>query len=489
MSNLQIAQSKLREWRLNPCLFAEQELKITLDKWQAQGLQAIGGDYNPRRRVGMSACTGPGKSFELAIAGWHRLLCYGEVGEHPKGAAVSGLGADNLKDNLWAELSKIQQRSNLLKQAFTWTKERIYANDHPETWFLSARSYAKDADPEAMGRALSGLHSKFPFLLLDEIGDMPVQLGQKALQIFTGGVKDALIMAAGNPTSTTGLLYLISTKERGMWQLIKITADPDDPNRTPRVDIDHAREQIRLYGRDNPWIKATILGEFPDSAINTLLSLKDCEDSIGRYPALKTDVYKYSQKRLGVDVAREGLDSTVLFPRQGLRLFKPVVLRGANNLEVAARVLLAKKNWQYENVFIDNTGGFGGGVIDTLRQAGESPFSVHFAGKAIDKRYFNKRAEMWFNMAEWIKGGGCIPEIPQLVQELTAVTYTTKDGKLLMEPKEHIKKRLGFSPDHADALALTFALPEAPARVVDNVEIGMLMDQNHKMRTDYDELE
>ena len=182
-------------------------------------------------------------------------------------------------------------------------------------------------------------------------------------------------------------------------------------------------------------------------------------------------------------------NSTVLFPRQGLRLFKPVVLKGANNLDVAARILLAKKNWQYENVFIDNTGGFGGGVIDTLRQAGESPFAVHFAGKPIDKRYFNKRAEMWFKMAEWIKGDGCIPDIPQLINELTAVTYTTKDGKLLMEPKENLKKRLGFSPDHADAFALTFALPEAPARVVDNIELGMLMDQKDKMKTDYDELD
>lgn len=488
MSSFKTATSRLREWRLNPPLFAEQELGIVLDNWQIEGLKAVGGDYNPRRRAAFAACTGPGKSFLLAIAGWHRLVCYGEPGEHPKGAAVSGLGSDNLKDNLWAELSKIQQRSQLLRTAFTWTKERIYANDHPETWFLSARSYAKDADPEAMGRALSGLHSKYPFLLLDEIGDMPVTLGQKALQIFTGGVQDALIMAAGNTTSTTGLLYNISTKQRDMWKLIKITADPDDPNRTPRVDIEHAREQIRLYGRDNPWIKATILGEFPDSAINTLLSLTDCERAIGRYGALNEEIYKYSQKRLGVDVAREGLDSTVLFPRQGLRLFKPVVMRGANNLEVAARILQAKKNWQYENVFVDNTGGFGGGVIDTLRQAGEAPYAIHFSQKAIDKRYFNKRAEMWFNMAEWVKNGGCLPDIPQLINELTSVTYTTKDGKLLMEPKEHLKKRLGFSPDHADAFALTFALPEMPAAIVDNVEIHHLMDQNSKMKSDYDEL-
>src|SRR5690606_40327422 len=90
---------------------------------------------------------------------------------------------------------------------FTWTKERIYANDHPETWFLSARSFAKDADAEAIGRALSGLHSKYPFILLDETGEMPVAVGKAAQQIFTGSPVDALIAQAGNPTSPSGLLY------------------------------------------------------------------------------------------------------------------------------------------------------------------------------------------------------------------------------------------------------------------------------------------
>lgn len=457
-------ESKIKTWRQDPCKFVWDLFGATPDKWQEEALQSLGGsEFNPRRRVGMKACTGPGKSTVLAWAGWHRLVCFGERGEHPKGAALSGEGRDNLRDNLWAELSKWQQRSEFLKTSFKWNVERVYANDHKETWFLSARSYPKEADPETIGRSMSGLHSKFPFLLLDETGDMPVSVGQKASQIFTGDPIDALIMAAGNPTSVTGLLYQIFGPEAELWTGITITADPDDPKRTPRVAVEHAREMIKLYGKDNPWVMATILGLFPPSGFNTLISLDAVEAAIGRH--LTSDVYSGSQKRLGVDVARFGDDRTVIFPRQGLAAFKPVEMRGANTPDIAARVMAAKFKWGSEQEMIDGTGGYGAGVIDALLQAKLSPLEIHFSGKAIDSRYANKRAEMWFEMAAWIKRGAALPNIGGLKKELIAPTYTFSNGKFLLEPKEQIKKRLKFSPDLADALALTFALPEMPAGI------------------------
>jgi hypothetical protein len=46
----------------------------------------------------------------------------------------------------------------------------------------------------------------------------------------------------------------------------------------------------------------------------------------------------------------------------------------------------------------------------------------------------------------------------RLAAELAAIEWTvTSTGKIHIEPKEDIKKRLGHSPDHADALALTYA--------------------------------
>lgn len=475
------AAAKIKRYRENPKLFVHEEFKVTLDKWQEEGLDALASPtYIPRRRIGFKACTGPGKSAELAWIGWWRLSCFGTKGEHPKGAALSGEGRDNLRDNLWAEMSKWQQRSEFLQRAFTWNQAQIYANDHRETWFLSARSYAKDADAEAIGSALSGLHSPYPFILLDETGNMPTAVGQKAEQIFTGGVVDGLIGQAGNPTSTQGLLYQCSTQLKELWPtFITITADPDDPRRTPRVDIEHARQQIKLYGRDNPWVMSTILGLFPPTGTNQLLGPDQVEAAMKRH--LTEDKYSFSQKRLGIDAARWGDDPWVIFPRQGLAAFRPVEMRHPRSEEVAARVALAKKNWGSEVEAFDGTGGFAAGAIDAMHLAGHAPLEINFSGKANDSRFFNKRSEMWFEMADWCKRGGALPNNPILAAELCAPIYYFQDGKFRLEEKDQIKTRLKRSTNYADALCLTFCMVDMPA-----ADSPLARLTGNKVKNDYD---
>lgn len=475
------AASVIKKWREDPVSFVRECFGAEPDLWQRDALEKIGGAYSPRRRLAMKSCTGAGKSTVLAWAGWHRLVCFAEKGEHPKGAAVSGGGRDQLRDNLFSEILKWGTRSEFLKSAFKTTTERVSAIGYEDTWFISARSYAKDADTEAIGRSMSGLHSKFPFILLDEIGDMPTTVGQKAEQIFTGGVVDGLIAGAGNPTSTDGLLFQIATQLSSSWEIITVTADPDDPKRTQRVDVEHAREQIKLYGRENPWVMSTILGLFPPTSINSLLSPDEVEAAMSRH--LRIDQYNFSQKRLGVDVARFGLDRTVIFPRQGLASFKPVIMRNARSNEIAARVAQAKVKWGSEVEFVDGSGGWGSGVIDSLIQAGYSPHEINFSGKATDSRYFNKRSEIHFLLADWIRRGGALQRVPDLVKELTAPTYTFQNGKLRLEEKAQIKERLGFSPDLSDALALSFSLPEMPASIASFIP-GM--KENHNFVADYD---
>lgn len=479
MTELTRAQERIRRWRVDPVSFVVDNFGIEPDEWQRDALALLGGPSNPKRKMVMKACTGPGKSAVLAWAGWHRLACFASPGEHPKGAALS-VTADNLKDGLWAELSKWQARSKFLSAAFTWTAEKIYANDHPETWFLSKRSYAKDANTEAIGRALSGLHSQFPFVLLDETGDMPVAVGKAAQQIFTGMPTDAAVIQAGNPTSTTGLLY--ESCNAGGYDTITITADPADPKRTPRVSIEHAQEMIDTYGRDNPWVMATILGLFPPAGFRSLLGIEDVEAAMNRH--IREEDYSFAAKILGVDVAREGDDASVIFPRQGLAAFEPQVMRNVKTIEGAGYVARKEDDWQSDAVFVDNTGGFGGGWIDQLVNLGRAPIGIHFASVASEPGYANKRAEMWFKMAEWVKGGGALPRIPALIAELTTPTYSFKGDKLLIEPKEDIKKRLGRSPDLADALALTFAHPVAPR--LKGLEAWAAAAQQGRAVTDYD---
>lgn len=165
---------------------------------------------------------------------------------------------------------------------------------------------------------------------------------------------------------------------------------------------------------------------------------------------------------LGVDVARFGGDASVIFRRQGLVAFPPIVIRGINNMDLSDRVAIQVEEHRPAAVFIDQ--GNGTGVIDRLRQLGIQVVEVPFGSRALDPDHFvNRRAEMWWKMGEWLKGGGAIPPDPVLQSDLSAPTYGyNAQGRRLLESKDKIKERIGRSPDLADALALTFAAPVRP---------------------------
>ena len=260
------------------------------------------------------------------------------------------------------------------------------------------------------------------------------------------------------------------------------------PRRTPRVSIEWANQQIEKYGRDNPWVLINVFGEFPPTSLNSLIGYEEVMAAMNR--KISKEDYTYSQKRLGIDVARFGDDSTIIFPRQGLMAFKYVEMKNARTNDIAARVLLAKAKWGSEVEYVDGTGGFGGGVIDIMMQRGQTPQEVHFSSKASDPRYYNKRAEMWFRMADWIKRGGALPYDEDLIKELCAPEYFFKDSKIILQSKDQIKEDLGFSPDKADALALTFADVDMPTM---SGEFGLLYrnesQASQKAASDYDPLD
>ena len=104
----------------------------------------------------------------------------------------------------------------------------------------------------------------------------------------------------------------------------------------------------------------------------------------------------------------------------------------------------------------------GGGVVDILKSQGYKVIEVNFGSAARESlKYANKRAEMWANMREWLTTGVVDPDV-ELADDLVGVEYGfDKDGRLLLEKKEDMKKRGLASPDNGDALALTFAEPVA----------------------------
>lgn len=445
---------KLRKWIDEPIRFVVDELKVQhLDPWQEEVLRAF---PNPTyQRFAMKACKGPGKTATLSWLSWNFLATRPDA----KVIATS-ITEDNLADCLWPEMSKWQEKSEYLKTAFLWSKTRIVCRESPENWFMSARTWARTADKQKQADALAGAHSDYMMYVLDEAGGIPDSVAATAEAGLASGIETKLIIA-GNPTMLEGPLYRACMSKGMGWFTVEITGDPDDPRRSTRVSEKWAREQIAEFGRENPWVQVNVFGRFPPSSLNVLLGPEEVERAMNL--VIMPASYQLAQKRLGVDVAREGDDRTVLFPRQGLRAAAPVIMRNASGPDIAARIALAKSNWQWEVCCFDDTGGWASSAQDSMIAGGLSAVPVNFSGKADDPRYLNKRAEMHFRMSQWVKRGGALPKDTELKRELCAPTYMYAGGKFQIEDKKQIKTRLGFSPDKADALCLTFALPELRA--------------------------
>jgi hypothetical protein len=301
---------------------------------------------------------------------------------------------------------------------------------------------------------------------IDEAGDIPVTVLRSAQQIFSATHEWAKVLIGGNPTSLSGVLYHACVAEAASCYSISITGDPDDPRRAKRTDIENARKAIALYGRDNPWVKATILGQFPPSSINALLGIEEVEAAMARVP--RKDQFEWSQKRLGVDCARFGDDRTTLCPREGVMWWKPVPMRGARTSAIAARIIIAVNKWEPKNpksilIMIDQTGGWGQGTVDQLLVAGYSPIEMVYSTPATKPEYYNIRSQGWCEMAAAVRKNAALPAgVPELKAELTAPTYTLREGKIIVEPKELIKARLGYSPDYGDGYAQTYMIPDMP---------------------------
>ncbi len=203
------------------------------------------------------------------------------------------------------------------------------------------------------------------------------------------------------------------------------------------------------------------LCDFSAAGSDQLISMSDVE-SASKLVYQDGDVIEFPLV-VGVDPARFGDDRSVIVVRQGLRMEKPMIHHGVDNMQLAGLVAQVIDDRDPDAVFIDVGGG--AGVIDRLRQLDYYIVEVPFGGKANQPNLFvNRRAEMWWQVKEWLGNGGSIPNDTALKAELSTPTYWFDAvGKRCLESKDEIKKRLqgGGSPDIADALALTFAYPVA----------------------------
>jgi len=483
MTPFQQAAERINHWRAFPVDMVRELFHVEPDAWQADVLAAF--PHHPRQA--MMACKGPGKTAVLAWLAWNFLV----TRLHPKIGATS-ITSKNLQDNLWTEMSKWRIKSPLLKEHFEVTSERIFSRANKETWWMSARSWPQNADPQALADTLAGLWADNIMILIDEAGSIPPAILATAQVVVANAQqagKDAHVVIAGNTTTHEGALYDAAVKHRSSWHVTEITADPEDPKRTPRIPIEFAREQIKEYGRENPWIMVNFLAKFPKQGLNTLISAD--EVIAAQRKNYHPDMYAAFPKILGVDVAQFGDDESVMFKRQGKIAFPPLRMRNLSPLQGGPHVATIANEWGADSIQIDCSGGWGGAWHEYLVTSQYPALGVQFGGSPIKEgRFANKRAEMYWNLCEWIRDGGALPpDVPEMVTGLASMTYSYHKGLVLLEDKKQIKARLGRSPDLEDALACTFAFPVAPrAQALPGSGASILADLVHAShhKRDYD---
>jgi hypothetical protein len=447
----------MKLWRARPLIFMRDVLDFEPLEWQAECAEL----YLQNPRLAMVASKGVGKTGLLASLIWHFFI----TGMDPK-VAVLSITKDHLKSNLWAELSRYRDRSKLLTLSTHGGTERITMKQKEEFCFIDARSFPKSADENQQASALAGLHADWVMFAIDEGGMIPdavFSTADAALSTGDSPKKRARLLVTANAEQPAGIIYKATKGTLTQkWATYRITGDPDDPKRSPLVAKEWAQEQIDLYGRDHPWVQVNVLGQYPTTSSQLLLTEEEIDNAMKKN--IEEREVANAQNRLGVDVARGGTDSTVLARRRGLKAYQMELLPSSlTGPDVSGKIQFLALESRLERVFVDDTGGYGSSVVDALGAASMAldTVPIKFNASAQDKlRYFNKRTEMWVRMRDWVRKGGALPNDPHLKSDLMAPKIYILGSVMRLEEKEQIRARLGRSPDRGDALALTFADPE-----------------------------
>lgn len=443
---------KLKYWRTDIIAFVqeafyhyESDSPIIVTDQQREVLLSI---QEPGAHVAVKAGHGVSKTCtEVWVAIWG-ILCFFDIK-----IPVTAPSAPQLKDVFMAELHKwVGKLHPWLRSQVVCATMGAHIKGRQKLQFISARTSRRE-DPSA----LQGFHAPQLIFICDEAFGIPDAVFQVAEGALTG--ESARVLLCGNPTSLTGYAYDAFNRNSGLWKLHTLSC-LDAPEWL--VSPEYAKNMALKYGEDSDIYKCRVLGEFPSASFAQLIPTDLVEQAMNRH--LRIEEYKYAPVILGVDVSYFGDDRSIIVKRQGLHVEELGSWYNIGHADLTEQVMFFKDKYRADAVMVDSI-GVGSGVVDNLNRAMYDPTPINFGGRAMKAKYYNKRAECWGEMKEWLALGGALPRDDGLLKELTAVIYGfTGTGKLQLEAKKDVKKRIGFSPDKADAIALTFGSPVASNR-------------------------
>lgn len=413
------------------------------DDWQAEVLGRIGESLARGGPVRLAVASGHGVG-KTALMAWI-VIWFTATRPHPQ-VVVTANTRPQLESKTWRELAK-WHRLFEFAGLFEHGRDRYALRRHPRTWFAQALAWRAES-----AEAFAGTHERHVAMLFDEASRIDDRIWEVAEGAMT--TPGALWCVFGNPTRNAGRFAECFGSLSHRWRTMRV-----DARSASLPDKGQIAAWIEDYGEDSDFVRVRVKGEFPGAESGSFIPRALVEAARKRrVPGAET---ARAPLVLGVDPARFGADCSVILARQGLAAREPERFRGLDNMTLAGMVAERMQRLDPAAVFVD--AGAGAGVVDRLRQLGFAPLEVNFAGRARrPDRFANRRAEMWAGMRDWLEAGGSIPDDALLAGELEGPRYAFDAAdRILLEKKSRMKARGLASPDAADALALTFAMPVA----------------------------
>lgn len=433
------------------------------EEWQRRILDRLGQGLITMEeavRDAVASGHGIGKSALVAwIILWALSTCKDTRG------IVTANTEGQLRTKTWPELAKWYGLA-INKHWFVFTATALYSSipGHEKTWRVDAITWSENNT-----EAIAGLHNKGKraFAIFDEASAIPDGVWETVEGALTDAKTELFWCVFGNPTRNTGRFRECFAGGRFAHRWRHDQIDSRTVSFTNKTEI---AGWVADYGEDSDFIRIRVRGVFPRAGDLQFIDGERVELAMKR----ELVVDKNAPLIMGVDIARQGSDQTVIRFRRGLdaRSIPAVKFRLPDLMQVASRVLEQVELHKPAAVFVDAT-GIGWGVFDRLGQLGcEGLIAVDFGGKAdrtdgkdANARYANKRSEIWGFMKDWTKVG-CLPEDRELQADMTGVEYGYDAANAIqLEKKADMRKRGLASPDDGDALALTFAYPVARKEV------------------------
>jgi hypothetical protein len=317
-------------------------------------------------------------------------------------------------------------------------------------------------DPEK----IEGAHADHILYVFDEAKIIPAASFDAAEGALSTG--DAYAIACSTPGEPSGRFYDICRRASGYedWHPRHVTkAEAVDAG---RVSADWCEKRKAQWGEQSAIYQNRVEGNFASADEDSVIPLAWIEAANARWAQWKECRADAPLTCVGVDVARGGADKTYLALRSGPVITELRPYDYADTMATTGSVVgVMRAGAAYAVVDVI---GVGAGVVDRLREQGYNAvaFNAGERSEALDISgelgFLNKRSAAWWAMREFLDPANdpkiALPADDLLTGDLTAPKWrVTSSGKIVVESKDEIRKRIGRSTDAGDAVIQAFYLP------------------------------